>query len=80
MFCLLRSGDFQHFYGVSGRSPEQDAQPFLRVAVGGLEKGWWVRETPKGFRAHSAFLAIHRLAFRLFTLNSIPDRFFYPRQ
>jgi hypothetical protein len=34
-----------------------------------------VRGTTKGFRAHSAFLAIHRLAFRLFTLNSISDRF-----
>jgi hypothetical protein len=36
-------------------------QPFLLVAAGGLEKWWWVRGTPKGFRAHSAFLAIHRL-------------------
>jgi hypothetical protein len=48
----------QHFYGVSGRSPEQDAQPFLRVAEGGLGKWWWARGTTKGFRAHSAHLAV----------------------
>ena len=68
------------FCGVSGRSPEQDAQPYLRVAEGGLEKWWWARGTLKGFRAHSAFLAIqclaiHRLAFRLFALNSTSDHF-----
>jgi hypothetical protein len=60
--CHLR------FCGVSGRSPEQDAQPFLRVAEGGLEKWWWLDETPQGFCTDSAYLAIHRLAFRHFTL------------
>jgi len=46
---------------VSGHSPEQDAQPFLRVAEGGLEKWWWLDETPQGFCPDSAYLAIHRL-------------------
>jgi len=46
------------FRGVSGRSPEQDAQPFLRVAEGGLEKWWWRRETPQGFCGYSAYLAV----------------------
>jgi hypothetical protein len=49
---------FSSSQGVSGRDPEQDAQPFLRVAVGGLEKWWWTRGTPKGFRAYSAHLAV----------------------
>jgi hypothetical protein len=48
----------QHFYGVSGRSPEQDAQPFLRVAEGGLGKWWWRHQTPKGFCGYSAYLAV----------------------
>ena len=46
------------FRGVSGRSPERDAQPFLRVAAGGLEKWWWRRETPQGFCGYSAYLAV----------------------
>ena len=45
------------FGGVSGRSPEQDAQPFLRVAAGGLEKWWWLGETLQGFCPDSAYLA-----------------------
>jgi hypothetical protein len=49
---------FSSSQGVSGRSPEQDAQPFLRVAAGGLEKWWCTRGTPKGFRAYSAHLAV----------------------
>jgi hypothetical protein len=53
------------FSGVSGRSPEQDAQPFLRVAEGGLEKWRWLDETPKGFCPDSAYLAIHRLDIQL---------------
>jgi len=46
------------FRGVSGRSPERDAQPFLRVAAGELEKWWWRRETPQGFCGYSAYLAV----------------------
>src|ERR1039458_3836970 len=46
------------FRGVSGRSPERDAQPFLRVAEGGLEKWWWRRKTPQGFCGYSAYLAV----------------------
>jgi len=46
------------FRGVSGRSPEQDAQPFPRVAAGGLEKWWWRRETLQGFCGYSAHLAV----------------------
>jgi len=56
------------FCGVSGRSPEQDAQPFLRVAEGGLEKWWWLDETPQGFCPDSAYLAVQCLAFLHFTL------------
>jgi hypothetical protein len=33
-----------------------------------LEKWWWLDETPQGFCTDSAYLAIHRLAFRHFTL------------
>jgi hypothetical protein len=40
-----------------------------------LEKWWWLDETPQGFCPDSAYLAIHRLAFRLFALNSISARF-----
>ena len=54
--ALVRS--LQCSVRVSGRSPEQDAQPFLRVAEGGLGKWWWARGTTKGFRAHSAHLAV----------------------
>jgi hypothetical protein len=54
------------FRGVSGRSPEQDAQPFLRVAEGGLEKWWWRRETPQGFCGYSAYLAVPLNSFRLY--------------
>jgi hypothetical protein len=31
--------------------------------------------SPAGVRVYSAYLAIHRLDIRLFTLNSISDRF-----
>jgi hypothetical protein len=40
-----------------------------------LEKWWWLDETPQGFCPDSAYLAIRRLAFRLFALNSISVRF-----
>jgi len=36
------------FCGVSGRSPEQDAQPLLRVAAGGLERMVVAGRNPAG--------------------------------
>jgi hypothetical protein len=46
-----------------------------------LGKWWWARGTPKGFRTHSAFLAIHRLAIQLSPFNHpaihrLANRFF----
>jgi hypothetical protein len=67
--CPLR------FCGVSGRSPEQDAQLFLRVAESGLEKWCWLDETPQGFCPDSAYLAIQCLAIQFFVLNPISARF-----
>ena len=63
------------FRGVSGRSPEQDAQPFLRVAAGGLEKWWWRRETLQGFCGYSAtlpcLLTIPTLLYYISAVNTV---------
>ena len=54
--ALVRS--LQCSVRVSGRSPEQDAQPFLRVAEGGLGKWWCIHQIPTGFCGYSAYLAV----------------------
>jgi len=61
--------------GSRGVALSKDAQPFLRVAEGGLEKWWWLDETPQGFCPDSAYLAIQCLAIQFFALNPVTVRF-----